>query len=127
MSEIVSMSMSNELLGKLNSAEKGLGFSGRSETLRAAINLLVDEHKQRALLKGRIDAVMLIIHDDVPEEISKIRHRHNHSIKTQIHNHLSSGKCLELFIVSDKAGEIKKMANDFERNKKIEFAKLVVP
>ncbi len=127
MAEIISMSLGKDLLEQVNKMENEFEFSGRSETIRAALNLLVDEYKNKAELTGFSDAVIFVTHRDKPEEISKIRHEFNSLIRTQIHNHLSNGKCLEMFVINGQSQEIKKMLKKFQKNKKIEYAKLLIP
>jgi len=128
MAEIISMSLSNETLQELDSMQKSLGFSGRSETIRAGIKSLLAEHKGISALKGNIDAVMLVIHEDRHTQgVAEIRHEHSSIIKTQIHNHLENDKCLEIFVVSGNAEKIKALANDFLKSKKIEYSRVIVP
>ena len=55
-----------------------------------------------------------------------MRHKYEDLVKTQVHNHLESHKCLEIFILKGDAGSIKKLAEDFQTNRKIDFAKLIV-
>ncbi|MCR4335831.1 MAG: CopG family ribbon-helix-helix protein [archaeon] len=123
---IMSVSITDELLSKIESIEKEFGFSGRSEVVRAGLMLLTDEMNQRSGLKGNIDALVVVSHSEENEVVSKIRHKHNEVIKTQMHNHLSNGKCLEIFIAKGNAKKIKELANEFSIHKKIDFAKLII-
>jgi len=123
---IVSVSLNEEIISEMKKIEKEFGFSGRSEVVRAGIMLLADEMNQRINMKGKIDALVVVSHSEENVAVSKIRHDFNDVVKTQLHNHLSNGKCLEIFIVRGNAKKIKDLVNEFSTNKKIDFAKLVV-
>ena len=51
MPKIISMSLNEELLRTMDAAQKELGFSGRSETIRAAMKLLLDDYQEFTFLK----------------------------------------------------------------------------
>ena len=123
---IVSVSMSDEMESELDSLPKEFGFSGRSEVIRAGLKLLANDMKQRSAIKGQVDALLVLVHNEHDSGVAKTRHKYNDSIKTQVHNHLANGKCLELFILKGNASKIKAMLDEFNSNKKIEFAKLIV-
>ncbi|MCR4369214.1 MAG: CopG family ribbon-helix-helix protein [archaeon] len=123
---IISVSLDAELCREIGALQKEFGYSGRSEAVRAGLRLLANEAKQRSSLKGKIDALLVLVHSSHADEVSRIRHHYNDSIKAQLHNHLSSGKCLEIFVLRAKADVLKAMADAFDSNKKIEFVRLIV-
>jgi len=45
---IVSISLNDEILSELDKLQSSMGFSGRSETIRAGIRAFVSEEKQKA-------------------------------------------------------------------------------
>jgi CopG family nickel-responsive transcriptional regulator len=61
---IVSISLNNDILTEIDKLQKALGFSGRSEIVRAGIRNLLAEEKDRQDLYGELFAVLLAIHDD---------------------------------------------------------------
>lgn len=127
MSKIISISLSDDVLALLGKLQADLGFSGRSETIRAALRLLAAEQKSRKRLKGVCDAVLLVIHkEDRSEEVSEIRHKYSSIIKTHIHNHLESHKCLEIFVLKGEAPKVAKMTEDLQASRSVELAKLIV-
>lgn len=127
MAQIISMSLNDKILKDIDKLQKEMGFSGRSETIRAGLRMLIADKKEKSKLRGIIDAVLLVIHEDRnSEEVSFLRHRHEGLIKTQVHNHLESHKCLEIFILKGDAENIKKLAEGFLANRKIDFVKLIV-
>lgn len=125
---IVSLSVPDDFLSELDSARLELGFKGRSETIRAALRAMLSDKKQRASLKGHVDAVMLVVHDDHDSQaFLSLRHKYGELVKTQLHNHLRSHKCLELLLLSGDARDITSFVKDLETSKKIDLVKLVVP
>ena len=127
MAQIISMSLNDKILKDIDKLQKEMGFSGRSETIRAGLRMLIADKKEKSKLRGIIDAVLLVIHEDRnSEEVSLLRHRHEELIKTQVHNHLENHKCLEIFILKGDAENIKKLAEGFLANRKIDFVKLIV-
>ena len=127
MAQIISMSLNEKILGEIDKIQKDMGFSGRSETIRAGLRMLITDKREKSKLKGIIDAVLLVIHEDKnSEEFSILRHRHEELIKTQVHNHLENHKCLEILILKGNAEDVKKLAEGFQTNRKIDFVKLIV-
>ena len=49
---IVSISLNDEILKQIDSLQKNLGFSGRSDAIRAGIRSFVSEEKQKEDLSG---------------------------------------------------------------------------
>lgn len=124
---IISVNINDDLLEEANSLEKEFEFKGRSDFFRTAITNLLGELKQKKNLKGEIDAIIVLIHKAKNTEVSKIIHKYSSLIKTQMHNHTSSHKCMEIFVLNGSSEKIKKMHQEFLTNKKIEIAKLIIP
>ena len=126
MAEIISVSLNPELLKRLDSVTKEMGFPGRSAVLRAGLQMLIREADQQKKLKGKIDATLLVIHEKKHSStVSQIEHKYQDITKTQIHNVLSDNKCLEIFIVSGDAENIQKMTEEFRSNKDMSNVKLI--
>ncbi len=126
MSQIISMSLNDKILKDIDRLQKEMGFSGRSETIRAGLRMLIADKKEKSRLRGTADAVLLVIHEDrISGEVSELRHKHEDLVKTQVHNHLESHKCLEIFILKGDAENIKKLAEGFQTNGKIDYVKLI--
>ena len=127
MADIISVSLNDETLRELDSLQKSLGFSGRSETIRAAIRLLSADSKERTRLKGAITAVLIVIaNEEHSAAITDISHDFQKLIKTQLHNHLETHNCFELFVLQGDASLVKSLFERFQTSKKIAFAKLIV-
>ena len=124
---IVSISLNSTIFLEIDNIQKEMGFSGRSETIRAAVRMMVADRREKDDLTGFIDATLMVIHDEkYVEGVSKIWHDHQSLIKTQVHNHLENNKCLEIFVLKGDAKSIRRMVDDFQVNKNLDYVKLIV-
>ncbi|MBI4895323.1 MAG: CopG family ribbon-helix-helix protein [Candidatus Aenigmarchaeota archaeon] len=127
MAEIISMSLSDELLKEMDELQKEFAFQGRSDMIRTALKMLISEKRENKKIKGVIDAVLLVIHDDkYSEEVSVVSHKYQKLVKTQIHNQLENHKCLEVFILNGDGEKITSMLDTLQTNRKIDLVKLVI-
>ena len=123
---IVSISLNDEILSEIDKLQRTMGFSGRSEIIRAGIRNLVSEEKQRAGLSGKIHAILMVIHDEESEQVvTGIKHNHEYLIGTHLHSKVDGNKCMELFLLHGDAEKIGTMTRDFKTNRKMENVKLV--
>lgn len=123
---IVSISLNDEILSEIDRLQKTMGFSGRSEIIRAGIRNLISEEKQRTNLSGDIHAILMVIHDEESEQIvTGIKHNHEDLIGTHLHSKVEGNKCMELFLLHGDAEKIGVMTKDFKTNRKMENVKLV--
>jgi CopG family nickel-responsive transcriptional regulator len=124
---IVSISLNDEILSEIDKLQKSMGFSGRSEIIRAGIRNLISEEKQRSNLSGLIHAILMIIHDEESEQIvTGIKHNHEELIGTHLHSKIEGNKCMELFLLHGEAEKVDIMTRDFKTNRKMEHVKLVI-
>ena len=124
---IVSVSLNDKILEEIDRMQKELGFSGRSEVIRAGVRMLVSDNKEKERLTGKINSILLLIHNQKVEDVvTEIKHRFEDITKTQIHTHLREDKCLEIFILNGDAGRIKRLVNLFQTSRKMEYVKLIV-
>jgi CopG family nickel-responsive transcriptional regulator len=123
---IVSVSLNDDILQEVDKLQKALGFSGRSEIVRAGIRNLLAEERDRQNLSGRIFAVLMAIHDEKSDDqVTEMGHGYDKLISTHIHNKIGGDKCLEIFLLRGDAEEIKDMTKKFKSNKKMDHVKLV--
>ena len=123
---IVSISLNNEILGELDKLQKSMGFSGRSEAIRAGIRTFVSEEKQKSDLSGNIHAILLVVHNDEYDHIvSRITHNFEDLITTHLHSKIEKEKCMELFVIDGDAERVSTMTRDFQVNKSMDTVKLV--
>jgi CopG family nickel-responsive transcriptional regulator len=124
---IVSISLNDTILKEIDRIQNALGYSGRSEVIRAGARLLISESKEKERLIGKINSTLLLIHSqDIEDVVTEIKHRFEDITKTQIHSHLRENKCLELFVLDGDADRIKEMVRLFQTSRKMDYVKLIV-
>jgi CopG family nickel-responsive transcriptional regulator len=123
---IVSISLNDEILTELDKLQKSMGFSGRSEAIRAGIRSFVSEEKQKSDLSGNIHAILLVVHnDEFDHVVSGITHNFEDLITTHLHSKIEKEKCMELFVINGDAEKISTITKDFQTNKNMDTVKLV--
>jgi len=123
---IVSISLNDEILSELDKLQKTMGFSGRSEAIRAGIRSFVSEEKQKSDLSGNIHAILLVVHNNEFDHIvSGITHNFEDLITTHLHSKIENEKCMELFVIDGDAEKVSTMTKDFQINKSMDTVKLV--
>ncbi len=123
---IVSVSLNDDILTEIDKLQKALGFSGRSEIVRAGIRNLLAEEKDRQNLAGYLFAVLLAVHDEKSDDqVTEMGHGYDKLITTHIHNKIDGDRCLEIFLLKGDAEEIKDMTKKFQSNKKMDHVKLI--
>jgi len=124
---IISISLPDEILEEIDRLQKELGFSGRSEVVRAGARMLLADSKEKGKLEGRLNSVLLLIHSQkVEDTVTEVKHEFEDIISTQIHNHLREDKCLEVFILEGDATRIKQLVQRFQTSRKLDYVKLIV-
>ena len=123
---IVSISLNGEILNELDRLQKSMGFSGRSEVIRAGIRTFVSEEKQKSNLSGNIHAILLVVHNNEFDHIvSGITHNFEDLITTHLHSKIEKEKCMELFVIDGDAEKVSTMTKDFQTNKSMDTVRLV--
>ncbi len=123
---IISISLNDEILTELDKLQKSMGFSGRSEAIRAGIRSFVTEEKQNAQLSGNVHAILLVVHrNEFDDIVSGIKHNFEDLITTHLHSKIEGEKCMELFVIDGEADKVSTITKDFQTNKKMDTVKLV--
>jgi len=123
---IVSISLTEEILKEIDSLQKNLGFSGRSDAIRAGIRSFVSEEKQKENLSGNVNAILLVVHnDEYDNQVNGIKHSYEDLITTHLHSKIEGDKCMELFMLKGEAGSVSSITKDFQINKRMDTVKLV--
>jgi CopG family nickel-responsive transcriptional regulator len=123
---IISASLNDSILDDMNKAQQTLGFSGRSELIRAAVRMFLVEMKAQSEISGKINGVLITSHNqDTEHVVTNVKHKYEDIITTQIHSRLENGKCLEVFILEGSAERANQMVKALQTNKKIDYVKLL--
>ena len=123
---IVSISLTDGILKEIDSLQKSLGFSGRSDAIRAGIRSFVSEEKQKENLSGNVNAILLVVHnDEYDNQVNGIKHSYEDLITTHLHSKIEGDKCMELFMLKGEADSVSSITKDFQINKRMDTVKLV--
>ena len=123
---IVSISLTDEILKEIDALQKSLGFSGRSDAIRAGIRSFVSEEKQKEDLSGNVNAILLVVHnDEYDDQVNGIKHSYEDLITTHLHSKIEGDKCMELFMLKGEASSVNSITKDFQINKRMDTVKLV--
>ena len=123
---VISISLNEDIIREVNKLQQNLGFSGRSEIVRAGLRSMVAEQKEVEDLTGDIHALLLVVHDEENDgQVIQIRHDYEQVIKTHIHSKIDDEKCVEVFLLKGNATLIKEVTRKFQTNKKLDHVKLI--
>lgn len=124
---IVSLSFPDQMVKELDEIQDAGGFAGRSELVRAAIRLLIEDRKEKNSLLGHVNAVVVVTHDESDEApITRLKHEFEDIVRTHIHNKISRSNCVELFLVEGEGKKVASMTKAFQREDKMKSVKLIV-
>jgi CopG family nickel-responsive transcriptional regulator len=123
---IVSISLNDDIINDINKLQKDLGFSGRSEIVRAGLRNILAEQKERESLNGELTALLLIIHQERDDDqVTNMRHSYEEIITTHLHSKIDRDRCVEVFLLKGQATLIRGMTKNFQTNKKLDHVKLI--
>ena len=124
---IVSLSFPDQMIKEMDQIQKSGGFAGRSELVRAAIRLLLEDSREKDTLSGRMNAIIVVTHDESNEApITRLKHEFEEIVKTHIHNKISENNCVELFLLEGDGKKIGLMTREFQKEDKLKSVKLVM-
>ena len=124
---IVSLSFPEAMISEMDQIQKSGGFAGRSELVRAAVRLLIEDSKDKDTLSGHMNAIVLVTHDESDEApVTRLKHEFEEIVRTHIHNKISKNNCVELFLLEGDGKKIASMVREFQKEDKLKSVKLVV-
>jgi CopG family nickel-responsive transcriptional regulator len=107
---VVSVSMPEELLERIDSFAGEHGYTGRSEVVREAARNLLGEFEDKRLEDRELMAVVTVIFDfettAVEEKMMKLRHEYEGLVASNFHNHVGNHYCMELFVLEGQLEDI---------------------
>ena len=107
---IISISLTSELLRKLDRFMKERGYSSRSEAIRDAIRDALSEYELSQFEEGKVTATITVISEherhNANERLMRLRHEHDEIISGNMHIHLGKTYCLEIFITEGNVKDI---------------------
>ncbi|WP_254545157.1 CopG family ribbon-helix-helix protein [Halomarina pelagica] len=107
---VVSVSMPESLLERLDEFAEEHGYTGRSEVVREAARNLLGEFEDKRLEDRDLMGVVTVLFNyettAVEERMMKLRHEHESLVASNVHNHVGDHYCMELFILEGTLQEI---------------------
>ena len=123
---VVSINLSEKSMAELDELKEKMGFVGRSETVRAALRHYTEDMSPGEKEGGNVEGVLLIIHEHTPRErLDRIIHDFSGLMKTQLHQHLECGKCMELFILKGEQEVVRNLVNTCRRVESIDNIRFI--
>lgn len=114
------------MLKDMSELEKSFGFAGRSELVRAAIRMMMNENRERSRLSGEVSGLVVVTHDTEEEEpVTRLKHEYDQIIKTHIHSKLTPSTCVELFLVHGDAKTVSAMSKAFQAQDEMKSSKFI--
>ncbi len=118
---VVSISLPETLLEKIDSVVRRYGYTGRSELIRDAIReylARLEVVNEREL----VNAVILVVTDHdvsqhVDQKVIEIVHEHQTLIKSFHHQFLDENTCLNIAVVRASIAEIQAMLKEIRRTR----------
>ncbi|MCY4730789.1 nickel-responsive transcriptional regulator NikR [Natronomonas gomsonensis] len=107
---VVSVSMPESLLDRLDEFADEHGYTGRSEVVREASRNLLGEFEDQKLEGRDLMGVVTVVFDhetsSAEQRMMEIRHEHEHTVVSNVHNHVGDHYCMELFVLEGELDEI---------------------
>ncbi|MBP1923201.1 CopG family nickel-responsive transcriptional regulator [Halorubrum alkaliphilum] len=107
---VVSVSMPEALLDRIDEFSEEHGYTGRSEVVREASRNLLGEFEDAKLEDRRLMAVVTVLFDyettSVEERMIRLRHEHEGLVASNFHSHVGGQYCMELFVLEGSLEDI---------------------
>jgi len=112
---VISVSLTNDLLDRLDQFGEESGYSSRSEALRLAIRDVLNEYNLTKIQRGELLSTVTIISqtEEVGTHIGLIdlRNGFDNLIFGNMHMHIEGGYCIEIFLVKGPSEKILSFVN----------------
>ena len=107
---VVSVSMPEELLARLDEFADDHGYTGRSEVVREAARNLLGEFEDRRLEDRELLGVVTVLFNyettTVEERMMRLRHDHEGLVAANFHSHVGDHHCMELFVLEGNLEDV---------------------
>ena len=123
------VSIEPDLLEKFDKIIKKEGYENRSEAIRDLVrkNLIAEKIKDK---EAKAIGTLTMVYDhhtgNLTNRLLELQHDHHSEILTTTHIHIDHHNCLEVLVLSGKAGDVQKLADNIKALKGIKHAELVI-
>ena len=122
---IVSMSLPDELLFKLDNIMGEAWHASRSEVVRQALNKYITEYKELEGKNREVIATITVLHEkSESSEDLHLQHEFDDIIMQYLHSHLTKKDCLEVMVIRGGSKRLKDLIDGLKANrfvKRLEF------
>ena len=112
---VISVSLTNDLLDRLDQFVEESGYSSRSEALRLAIRDVLNEYKLTKMQRGEVLSTVTIISESDESTVHlgliDLRNGYDDLIFGNMHLHIEGGYCIEIFLVKGPSDKILSFVN----------------
>jgi len=120
---VVSVSMPEELLERIDQFADEHGYTGRSEVVREASRNLLGEFEDKKLEDRELIGVVTVLFDyessKVEHRMMNLRHEYEDLVTSNVHNHVGDHYCMELFILEGALTDISTFVGKIRATKDI--------
>ena len=107
---VVSVSMPDALLTRIDTFADEHGYTGRSEVVREAARNLLGEFEDKRLEDRELIATVTVLFNyettSVEGRMMHLRHEHETLVASNVHSHVGNHYCMELFVLEGELTEI---------------------
>jgi CopG family nickel-responsive transcriptional regulator len=118
---IISLSVPDSLIEKIDEKIKEKGFASRSEIARQALRHYLSEDVKISEIDGEAVATITVIYRENADRRKLVETQHIFSglVSTFLHAHIQEGYCLEVIILKGQASLIGKFIDNLRMNEDI--------
>jgi len=124
---IVSLSLPDQMIKEMDVLQKDRGFTGRSELIRAALRLMIEDTREKDSLVGNITGIVTVTHSkDHEAAVTKLKHEFEDIVSTHIHHRIPRGNCVEVFLLDGEGKKVASMVKALQKEEDIKGVKLTL-
>ncbi|RLI06127.1 nickel-responsive transcriptional regulator NikR [Candidatus Bathyarchaeota archaeon] len=127
---MISLALPEKLLEELDQLSNLCGYTSRSEVIRDSIRNFISKYRWTSMPEGNFIATLMFIYEKERVNINlltKLEHKFDDIIITNIHMHIEQKNCLEILILKGSGERIKELTSKISSIRNIghvEFASI---
>jgi CopG family nickel-responsive transcriptional regulator len=125
---IISLSLPEEMLKKLDSILGEEHSATRSEIVRQAVRNYILEYNKLDKIKGNITATITVLYGKTEknDELFQLQHEFGDMITAYLHSHISEKNCLEVLVVKGPSKRLKNLIDGLKAHKPVKQVKFAI-
>lgn len=124
---IISLSLPDEMVDRLDRLIERLEYKGRSELMRAALRDFLKSNAEEERMKGNVHAIIVLGYPERMErDLSEIRHQHNDLVKSLLHAHTHSQRCTTILQCEGPDQRLRKLLAELRGLRHLESIQVTV-